>query len=304
MPDKIISALRETLNIKRKEKVLIVTDTRMWRLAKRFYAAAKRLCSNVDILKIKVTGRHGKEPTAIETAKMLGYDVLILLTYYSLTHTDARRKACKAGARIASMPGFTMRMMKALTVNYKKMQRHSIKLWKILDAARKKKSTFHVTTKSGTDLTFKILEKVYRDFGKIRKGEVDNLPAGEVFFAPKDAEGILVFDRYEKEIRKPTILLIAGNRIIGFQKSKGGRTLKKLLNVKGGNVMAEFGIGTNQNAKLIGNTLQDEKVKGTCHIAFGNNVSIGGKNNAKVHIDIILLRPTIRIGNKVVIRNG
>ena len=98
--------------------------------------------------------------------------------------------------------------------------------------------------------------------------------------------------------------MIRNNRIVSFQKSKEGRALKKLLSVPGGNFFAELGIGTNQNAKLIGNTLQDEKVKGTAHVAFGNNVSMGGKNNAKVHIDTILLRPTISVGGKVIMRDG
>jgi len=37
--------------------------------------------------------------------------------------------------------------------------------------------------------------------------------------------------------------------------------------------MAEFGFGTNPEATLIGNTLQDEKVLGTVHFAFGDNTS-------------------------------
>ena len=169
---------------------------------------------------------------------------------------------------------------------------------------RKKNAWISVTTKNGTDIKFKILEKVYLDIGKVKRGQVDNLPAGEVFFAPKNAEGILVFDSYEKQIMKPTMLLISGNKIIGYQKSKEGMLLKKLLAVKGGAVVAEFGIGTNKNATLIGNMLQDEKVLGTCHVAFGNNVSMGGKNNAKVHIDVILLAPTIRISSKVIMKEG
>lgn len=41
--------------------------------------------------------------------------------------------------------------------------------------------------------------------------------------------------------------------------------------------MAEFGIGTNYKAKLVGLILEDEKVFGTIHIAFGNNLSMGGR---------------------------
>ena len=140
--------------------------------------------------------------------------------------------------------------------------------------------------------------------GDIKEDGEANLPAGEVFFAPKDAEGVLVVDRYENKIRKPTILVIKDNAISSFPGSREGKILKKMFSVPGGNFVAEFGIGTNQNATIIGNTLQDEKVKGTAHVAFGNNVSMGGKNNAKVHVDTILLRPTIRVGSRVLMRDG
>ena len=40
--------------------------------------------------------------------------------------------------------------------------------------------------------------------------------------------------------------------------------------------MAEFGIGTNDKAILTGVILEDEKVMGTIHIAFGDNKSMGG----------------------------
>lgn len=301
---RIKSALGETLSIRQGERVLIVTDSRMHSIALKFLEAARALGGNARTLVIKQTKRSGAEPRKEEARAMRGHDALILLVKNSLTHTDARRAASREGARTASMPGFSLKMMNALGVDYKIMEKHSLSLFKILDDARKKKQELHVTTPSGTDLRLKILEKVYLDTGLIKKGGVANLPAGEVFFAPKDAEGALVVDRYEKRIKRPTRLVIGSNTISSFPSSKEGKFLKKMFSVPGGRFMAEFGIGTNQNATIIGNTLQDEKVKGTCHVAFGNNVSMGGKNNAKVHIDTILLRPTIRIEKRVLMRDG
>ena len=43
-----------------------------------------------------------------------------------------------------------------------------------------------------------------------------------------------------------------------------------------GRNVAEFGIGTNDRARLSGVILEDEKVMGTIHIAFGDNKSMGG----------------------------
>jgi leucyl aminopeptidase (aminopeptidase T) len=68
--------------------------------------------------------------------------------------------------------------------------------------------------------------------------------------------------------------------------------------------LAEFGIGTNHAARLIGNVLEDEKVLGTCHIAFGDNSTFGGRVKAGIHIDGIIKRPTIKLDEKIIMCNG
>jgi leucyl aminopeptidase (aminopeptidase T) len=54
----------------------------------------------------------------------------------------------------------------------------------------------------------------------------------------------------------------------------------------------------------MGNVLEDEKVLGTCHIAFGDNSTFGGKVRAGIHVDGILLRPTIKLDGKILMKNG
>jgi leucyl aminopeptidase (aminopeptidase T) len=50
-----------------------------------------------------------------------------------------------------------------------------------------------------------------------------------------------------------------------------------------GRSLAELGIGTNPAATLTGNVLEDEKVIGTIHLAFGTSAGMGGVNIAGVH---------------------
>jgi hypothetical protein len=67
-------------------------------------------CSTV-FLPFPSAGGHGAEPDAETAAKMRSADVLLALTTYSLSHTDAREAVTKAGGRVASMPGFEARML-------------------------------------------------------------------------------------------------------------------------------------------------------------------------------------------------
>ena len=68
--------------------------------------------------------------------------------------------------------------------------------------------------------------------------------------------------------------------------------------------VAELGVGTNKQATLTGNVLEDEKVFGTVHIAFGDNSSMGGKVSVESHLDGILLKPTLIIDGDTIIKDG
>src|SRR3989338_2171824 len=57
-------------------------------------------------------------------------------------------------------------------------------------------------------------------------------------------------------------------------------------------------------ARLMGNILNDEKVLGTCHVAFGNNSSIGGRVYSKLHLDTVLQKPTIVADGEILMKKG
>ena len=67
--------------------------------------------------------------------------------------------------------------------------------------------------------------------------------------------------------------------------------------------VAEFGIGCNHKAKLDG-ILESEKVLGTVHFALGNNVNFGGRNSVQFHLDGIIKKPTVKVDNRIIIKEG
>jgi len=50
--------------------------------------------------------------------------------------------------------------------------------------------------------------------------------------------------------------------------------------------------------------LEDEKVLSTCHVAFGDNSTFGGRVRAGIHVDGIFLRPTIKLDGKIIMEGG
>ncbi len=50
--------------------------------------------------------------------------------------------------------------------------------------------------------------------------------------------------------------------------------------------------------------MEDEKILGTVHLAFGDNSTFGGSTRAGVHIDVVLTRPTLYVDGELVIEKG
>jgi leucyl aminopeptidase (aminopeptidase T) len=77
------------------------------------------------------------------------------------------------------------------------------------------------------------------------------------------------------------------------------RVRESLNTDNGSGTIGEFAIGINPKARLADEFLELEKIFGTIHIAFGNNVDFpGGQNPSKNHLDLLVSKPTVRIFDK------
>jgi leucyl aminopeptidase (aminopeptidase T) len=206
------------------------------------------------------------------------------------------------------MPKITVDMMSrgAMLADYNAVSRMTKKVAKRFEQV----SEVEVRAPAGTELTFSIAgRKPHTDTGIFNSpGDFGNLPAGEVFIAPVEgtAEGVVVVDGSMAD-RKGGKVEISFEKGVGV-KISGNRSQKiiRMLDEVGPKArnLAEFGIGTNPNARLVGNALEDEKVLGTCHIALGDNSTFGGRVRAGIHIDGILLKPTVKLDGKILMENG
>ena len=306
------SVVKTSLAAKPGEKFLVITDPETYRIGNAFFNAGLKIGAETILTVIKERTRHGEEPPAPVAKAWENCDLFIAPTKYSLTHTQARKAAIQAGARGATMPGITTSMFRAgaITADYSKVSVLCEKIGSVLD----KTSKVRVTSKVGTDITMSVQGRlIERDTGLLLKpGDFGNLPAGEVFTAPIEgsAEGTLVFDGAIASVgilKKPVTVTVkegfATSITGGPQASKFDALLAEVKKKEAYNV-AELGVGCNPKGRLIGIILEDEKVYGTVHVALGDNSTFGGNVQAGVHLDGIMLKPTMFLDGKIVIKDG
>ncbi len=302
--------LKKCMGLKNDESALVVTDSKLYGISKIFFEQARKIAKDVKLIKIGIPKINGTEPDKKTAAEMLKYDVELLITTKSLSHTNARANACKKGARIVTMPGITKDTIKrAINIDYEKLFMLHNKIGNVIDKGNEVK----INTGIGADLTFSIKgRKAFgRDSGLLtKKGSFGNLPAGEIFVAPVEgtANGTYAIDASFAGIGKlkSPLKVYVNEGYAEKIEGKNAKKVEKMLDSAGWEArnIAEFGIGTNEKAVITGNTLEDEKVKGTCHIALGNNIGFGGKASVPLHLDGVIKKPTIFVDKKKIMNNG
>ena len=293
------------LNIKPYEKVSIVTDKKLLKIGQALYTACREINFDTVLIVMEPTGRDGAEPPAVVAQAMKASDIVIAPTLYSLTHTKARIEAGKAGAKVVTMADVSEFSFSkgGLTADYWEVKRLTEKMFSVVRHSH----NVEVKSSNGTNLTFSVDKREwYKDTGIIHKPrEMGNLPAGEVFVAPVEnsVNGTIVFDSFKLAENGLKLIVKDGKveKVVG-----NAQPLLKIFEEFGDKAkqVAEFGIGSNPKSKIIGNTLEDEKVLGSVHFALGSNYSFGGKNKLAFHKDGIITKPTVMIDNKLIIKNG
>lgn len=303
-------AVRVCMGIKQGETVLIVVDAPERNIGYALFDAVREAGAEAMLLEILPRAMHGEEPPPQVAELMRMVDAILAPTSRSLTHTEARRRACEEGVRVATLPGITEEVMaRTLEADYYEIARRSTTLAEILTGGR----SALVTSPSGTELSLDIEgRKGYADTGLYHNpGDFGNLPAGEAFLAPVEgkAEGVVVVDGSMAGVgllEEPIRLFVEGGLVRKIEGGKEADVLRKVLEPYGdmGRNVAELGVGTNERARITGVVLEDEKVLGTVHIALGDNASMGGRVKVPVHLDGVLLRPTLEVDGRVVLKDG
>ena len=249
------------------------------------------------------------EPPRAVAAAMAAADVVLAPTIQSLSHTAARKAATDAGVRIGSLPGVTEEMLgRLMTADLEELRRRG---WAVVTALNRS-SEARITCANGSDLRIGLEGRMgIVDAGELgNRGAFGNLPCGEGFIAPVEAtsNGTLVIDGSIAGVgllETPVELTVRDGHLVEATGEDGAKLLA-LLTAHGedGTNVAELGIGTNEEATLTGNILEDEKILGSCHVAFGASAAIGGTVQVPVHLDCVVLEPTVELDGETIVSGG
>ena len=178
------------------------------------------------------------------------------------------------------------KLMKYIAVDYKKMEEAMVPLKLRMDNAQ----NVRIVAKD-TDLTFSKQSITSR----ILAG-TSNLPDGEIYSAPikNSINGYIQFNidsSFAGDVFKNIRLEFCDGRVVGATTENGkDEILNEILNQdEGARYVGEFAFGTNPNiTNPITDTLYDEKMLGSIHLALGNCYPDADNGNSScIHWDMI-----------------
>lgn len=207
------------------------------------------------------------------------YDIILCISTFSAT-APLTAFAKQYGFRGATLHGVNEIILSTgLSVDYDEVSAEAEKLRLGVTRADWVEIDFGC---EGRDYTLRLLlngQEAQKSHGLCRGEEPDvaNLPAGEVYFVPEGAEGHFP---HKYEDGTLGVMTVSGGRIVKADLIKGNpETIAahnaKLLSDPVTGELGELGLGT-QLLPFSGRDIQDEKVRGTIHVATGRSDHLGG----------------------------
>ena len=300
------TVVRRCLRVEAGEEVVVVVDLATRMIGEALRDEARAVGGDAVLMVMDGRATDGTEPPASIAAALAACDVFIAPTTRSLSHTSARKRASEAGARGATMPGVTEDMLaRVMAVDFDAMGSRS----KAVAAALEAGTRARVTCPRGTDLRVAIDGRPgISDDGELtERGAFGNLPCGEGFISPAYGEGTIVAASLAPLGLSidPARLTVAEGRLVAADGGLGPQFIELLLSHGAlGTNLAELGVGTNDRARLTGNVLEDEKILGTVHVAFGASAGIGGTVSVPIHLDVVVPDASLEVDGRQVLDAG
>lgn len=309
------NALQSVLEAKETESIVIFCDDVKAEIGKAFEKGAKDLKLHTKLVLLKTSTKVFRTEVPKLLMKHLTThrpDMYVNIFTGTREETPFRIKLIQLETqnhktRLGHCPGVTLDMLTqgalALTPNeHKQMQEFAESLMEKLKHAVK----LEIKNPAGTNLVLSIKERPFITDTKLDWKTLKwmNLPTGEVYVAPVEnsLEGKLVCDMAIGGIGpvNTPVTIRAEQGKVESVTSENAEILKIVQNSLHTDAMAkvvgEFAFGINPKARFTQEFLEAEKILGTVHVAFGENIDMpAGKNNSANHMDFLISKPTVNI---------
>jgi leucyl aminopeptidase (aminopeptidase T) len=120
--------------------------------------------------------------------------------------------------------------------------------------------------------------------------------------------GVVVYDGPVHGIghlTSPIRLEVHDGRVVSIEGGPEAGQLRRMIDgVENADVVAEVSVGTNPAADLAGDIQEAKKRRGTAHVGLGNSTGLRGITFSPLHIDGLILRPTVWADDRKVVEDG
>ena len=312
-------------------KVLVVTDTahdpRVWQVV---MATLSELGADAVLALFDPRPADYYDPPQAVCESMLKVDLNILLASTGMLHCAANHHAMAAGVPVICMDGgMTLEMFQSGAVTEDQRQMAVRQHYVASRVFGKDAKLCRVTSKYGCDFSYRVDGRIfipklpdnsfvpYKINSLGRNKDVPFVrflyPNGEFNIPPIEgsANGKLVIDLCMHQLGRlaePIELTVVEGRITRIEGGADAHFLRNYLETYGDEnayiCPAEASVGINSKALVRGVQREDKNILGSMHFGLGTNVDVGGTILSNIHMDGVILEPTLYVDGEMKIEHG
>ena len=320
-------------NITKGAQVLILSDTahdpRVWQAV---MSICQELGAETTLALFERRPADYYDPPAAVCEAMMKSDFNVLLSSTGMLHCSANFRAMQARIPAICLDGgMTLEYLQSGAITEDMTKVAERKHFCAINVFGENADQCRVTSRYGTDFTYGVKGKItvpplptasfdpYKiiDFGRDENREGGLyyylFPTGEYNVAPIEgtANGKLVIDltmHHLGRLYTPIELTVKEGRITSIDGGTEARILRDYLAEYGDDnaylCPAEASVGVNAKAVVRGIQREDKNILGTLHFGLGTNIDVGGSIKSKIHMDGVILEPTLYVDGVKKIDNG
>jgi hypothetical protein len=320
-----------TTNVRTGMKVLIVTDTahdpRVWQV---LMSTISEVGAEATLAMFDPRPADYYDPPQAVCEAMKKVDVNILLATTGMLHCPATLESMKAGVPVICMDGgMTLEMFQSGAVTEDQKEMAIRQYYVATNIFGQDAKHCRVTSRLGTDFSYSVEGRIHiprmpgDDFVPYKIESMTRnksfprprflYPNGEFNIPPVEGtgNGKLVIDLSMHQfgrLKTPIELTIENGRILSIDGGPEAWTLRRYLEKYGDEnayiCPAEASVGINSKAVVRGVQREDKNILGSIHFGIGTNIDVGGTIHSRIHMDGVILEPTLYVDGDKRMENG